>query len=267
MAKIIITDDDIANEPSQSNFSPESQSLPPQYSPLPNNNTLSNSTKTNPFVIFTIVLLLLLVLVLGGIVVAFCLGALKCNSSITTPSSTTPSATTPSTITPQAVQPPNKNDIYKENIKKVILLNQQYFEPVDAFAPPSDEFSNETLDQFAQLIFNYVQNAKRSINYDTLPSEFTTAYSSYLNAWNQLAQEIANHPNMDTLSNFIGSFFSGFVHGFTGDINGIMDDLDKASDEEEWPSRLQQGWNNIQSTWIDVETAAGKYGINVNNVE
>ena len=250
MAKIIISDDDIANESSHSIVTP--QSFPQQYSSIPNINTIGNSkTKTNPFVLFTIVLLLLLVLILGAIVVVLCLSR-GSNSPV---------------VMPQAFQTPNKNDIYKENIKKIIQLDHQYFEPVDAFDPSSDIINNENLDRLAQLIFIYVQNAKRPINYDSLPPEFATAYTSYLNAWNQFGQEIASHPNMDTFSYFVDKFFNGFIHGFTGNINGIMEDLEKSSNDSEWSTRVQQRLSIIQSSWSDVEAAAGKYGINVNNVE
>lgn len=147
---------------------------------------------------------------------------------------------------------------YKQSITTVIKRDHEL--SVQKEAPLSSDLSdNEKLDEYARRIFIYTQNAKKSLNYDELPSDFVSAYVSHLNAWQQQAQDVANHPDMDFWSNF----FDGFIRGFMGDFTGGAFEKDAAYNE--WVARLKQHDNDISSTWRDVESVAAKYGVNVSN--
>lgn len=154
----------------------------------------------------------------------------------------------------------NPSKDYKQNIIDVIKRDHEL--SAEMKAPFSSNLSdNEKLDEGARRIDNYVQNAKRSLNYDALPSDFVSAYISHLNAWKQQAQNVANHPDMDFWSNVI----DGAIRGLFGDWTGGA--FEKEAQDNEWKSRLKQGSDDISSTWSDVETVAAKYGVNVSRCE
>lgn len=148
---------------------------------------------------------------------------------------------------------------YKQNIVKVIKLDHELSVPIDA-SYSSNLSDNEKLDEYARRIFNYTKNAKKALNSDELPSDFVSAYIDHLNAWQEKAQEVSNHPNMDPLINAAESF----LYGFTLDFSSISN---KQTIHNKWNSRLRQTEDDISSTWKDVEVVAAKYGVNINNCE
>lgn len=164
--------------------------------------------------------------------------------------------TIPETIKPETEKP------YKQNIAKVIKFDHELSTKMNLSEVRSSNLSdNEKLDEIARRISNYVQSAKKALNFDELPSDFVSAYISHLNAWKQKAQEIANHPDMGFWSNV----FEGFLRGLCGDFTGGA--FEKEAIQNEWVSRLNQHEEDINSTWNDVEAVAAKYGVNVNNCE
>lgn len=109
----------------------------------------------------------------------------------------------------------NPSKEYKQNIIDVIKRDHELSAQMSA-SFLSNLSDNEKLDELARRIANYVQSAKKSLNYDELPSDFVSAYISHLNAWGQKAQEVANHPDMGFWSNV----FDGFLRGLCGDFTG-----------------------------------------------
>lgn len=164
-------------------------------------------------------------------------------------------------LKPSTAGNPETKNYYKQNIVKVIKRDCQLSSPLNAAVPNAANLSeNEKFDRRSQQIYNYVRNAKKSLNYDELPSDFVSAYISHLNAWDQKGMKMANHPDLDTWSNIADVL----VHDLFGDVFHAFDLSDRL---KEYISQLKQIDSKIATTWQDVEAVAIKYGVNVSQYQ
>ena len=116
--------------------------------------------------------------------------------------------------------------------------------------------SNEALDACANKTYEYSQNLKKVVN-DTqgLPEDFVIACNKHVNAWENLAGVISQHPN----ASFWGNFLEGFIRGLLGDPTGGA--AQRLAQDDAWQNALQECGEQIDRTWKEVQSIASKYGV------
>ena len=143
----------------------------------------------------------------------------------------------------------------KSNIQVVIENDHRLATSILDRGMKNNMTLDDICDTYANNISQYVKQA-RQFEHEKLPQEFAIAYLSHLNAWENEARVVANHPYFGT---FASNAAEGFFRGLMGDISGGY--FEKESAISNWQSQVQNAEAQIANTWHDVEIIAIQHGV------